>query len=114
MKKQLKKLGIGERLLIDILKLSQDNKDLNGLVNNVVPCSVSVYLINKSILPSELYAVFNKHKLYNIHYVNLEVGKHIFKAVTSKAEIKHFEVYKKDCKSIKDACSKALLSFLDS
>ncbi len=112
-KKELKKLGINERLLKDILHITINNPDQLCMMDEYRPhTSISIRALNISKFPDDFYDVFIKHEIYNIIYMNLEIGRHTFVCKYTSGNIVNYSLSKKEYKSKLDAFAVALLYFI--
>lgn len=113
-KKQLKALGVGEKIFNDLLQIAIEHVDGICLLNNNKPVMPVSYALNYHYRFSDkIYKLFIKYEIYNILYLNVQVGKHTFKCKYRSGNIAEYVVDKKDCKSVKIAFSQALLYFIN-
>lgn len=109
-KKELKKLGVSERLLKDILTVAVYNPDQLCMVDECKPhTSISIPALNASKFPDDFYDAFIKHEIYNIIYMNLEIARHTFVCKYTSGNVIHYTLSKKEYKSKLDAFTVALL-----
>jgi len=112
-KKELKKLGVSERLLKDILTIAIHNPDQLCMVDEYKPfTSISISALNVSKFPDDFYDVLTKHEIYNIIYMNLEIARHTFVCKYASGNVVHYSLTKKEYKSKLDAFIVALLYFI--
>jgi hypothetical protein len=112
-KKQLKKLGVSERLLKDILTITVNNPDQLCMIDGYKPpTSISIPALNISKFPDDYYDLFIKNEIYNIIYMNLEIGRHTFVCKYTSGNIVNYSLSKKEYKSKLDAFAVALLYFI--
>jgi hypothetical protein len=113
-KKELKKLGVNKKLLKDILSISINNPDQRCMVDEYKPTtSVCIEALNLCHNPDKYYNLFIKSEIYNIIYMNLEIGMHTFKCKYSSGNIASYTLSKKEYASRLDALAISLLFFIN-
>lgn len=114
LKQTLKELGIGDRLFNDIFHLVKNNPDQYFLMEHYqINTDVSPLLLSKTTFPEKLFKVFSNLNIYNIIYLNIHLGKHLFKCKSKYGKVYDVLLDKKDYKSSKDAFVFALAKFIE-